>query len=122
MYIRNLYIWYMSNQQLIKGSLSTIILKLLKEQNEMYGYEITQKVKLLTDGEIKITEGALYPALHKLEADGLLTTESRIVDNRVRKYYSLTKKGTTEIATKLADLENFFSNLQKVLNPNWKLG
>lgn len=112
----------MSNQQLIKGSLSTIILKLLKEQNEMYGYEITQKVKLLTDGEIKITEGALYPALHKLEADGLLTTESRIVDNRVRKYYSLTKKGTTEIATKMADLENFFSNLQKVLNPNWKLG
>ena len=62
----------MGNQKLYKGSLQTIILKLLETNDKMYGYEITQHVKALTNGELKITEGALYPALHKLEAEGLL--------------------------------------------------
>ena len=73
----------------------------------MYGYEITEKVKELTAGEIKITEGALYPALHKLEAEELLSTEIEQVDNRVRKYYSLTKSGKTETATKMSELHAF---------------
>ena len=107
----------MSNNNLIKGSLQTIILKLLEENERMYGYEITQKVKELTAGEIKITEGALYPALHKLEAEGLLATEIEQVDNRVRKYYSLTKSGKTETATKMSELHAFVENLQRILNP-----
>ena len=56
----------MKNSQLYKGSLTTIVMKLLEENGRMYGYEITQKVKEITKGELKITEGALYPALHKL--------------------------------------------------------
>ena len=59
-----MYIWNIGNQKLYKGSLNTIILKLLGEKDKMYGYEITQKVKQITDGELNITEGALYPALH----------------------------------------------------------
>ena len=81
----------MSNQKLYKGSLQTIILKLLATHHKMYGYEITQKVKELTKGELQITEGALYPALHKLEADGLLDIEVVKVENRLRKYYKLTE-------------------------------
>ena len=57
----------MYSSELIKGTLKTIILKLLKEQGKMYGYEITNKVKDLTQGKIQITEGALYPTLHALE-------------------------------------------------------
>jgi len=110
----------MSNSNLIKGSLQTIILKLLEENEKMYGYEITQKVKELTAGEIKITEGALYPALHKLEAEGLLTTEIQQVDNRVRKYYSLTKSGKTEVSSKLAELQAFVENMQRIINPGLK--
>ena len=48
---------------LIKGSLKTIVLKLLKENGRMYGYEITRKVEELTEGKIKLTYGALYPVL-----------------------------------------------------------
>lgn len=110
----------MSNSNLIKGSLQTIILKLLEENEKMYGYEITQKVKELTAGEIKITEGALYPALHKLEAEGLLTTEIQQVDNRVRKYYSLTKDGHKEVSSKLAELQAFVENMQRIINPGLK--
>jgi DNA-binding PadR family transcriptional regulator len=82
----------MKNSQLYKGSLTTIVMKLLEENGRMYGYEITQKVKDMTKGELKITEGALYPALHKLEAEGVLEVEVEKVDNRLRKYYKLTER------------------------------
>ncbi|MBV2195845.1 MULTISPECIES: PadR family transcriptional regulator [Flavobacterium] len=107
----------MKNSQLYKGSLNTIIMKLLEEQGRMYGYEITQKVKEITKGELNITEGALYPALHKLEAEGLLDVEVEKVDNRLRKYYKLTEKGTTETVNRLAELEEFIKNMQTIVNP-----
>jgi DNA-binding PadR family transcriptional regulator len=100
----------MKNSQLYKGSLNTIIMKLLEEQGRMYGYEITQKVKEITKGELNITEGALYPALHKLEAEGLLDVEVEKVDNRLRKYYKLTEKGTTETVNRLAELEKMMAD------------
>ena len=108
----------MKNSQLYKGSLTTIIMKLLEENGKMYGYEITQKVKAITQGDLNITEGALYPALHKLEAEGLLDVEVEKVDNRVRKYYKLTQKGTTETVNRLAELENFIRNMQSLVKPN----
>ncbi len=109
----------MSNSKLYKGFLQTIILKLLKENGEMYGYEITQKVKELTKGELAITEGALYPALHKLETEGLLTPEVVKVGNRTRKYYKLTENGTKETVNKLDEIESFISTLQFILKPKF---
>ena len=107
----------MGNQKLYTGSLQTIILKLLEEKDTMYGYEITQKVKELTKGELNITEGALYPALHKLEAEGLLDVEVARVDNRLRKYYKLTEIGTKETMSRLAELEEFIKTMQSIVNP-----
>ena len=107
----------MSKSGLYKGSLTTIILKLLGESDRMYGYEITQKVKELTKGKLKITEGALYPSLHKLEAEGILEVEVVKVDNRLRKYYRLTEKGTRETADKLSELEEFIKILQGIIKP-----
>ena len=107
----------MKNSQLYKGSLNTIIMKLLEENGKMYGYEITQKVKAITLGELNITEGALYPALHKLEAEGILNVEMEKVDNRMRKYYKLTEKGTTETVNRLSELEDFIRNMQSLVSP-----
>lgn len=111
----------MGNQKLYKGSLQTIILKLLETQDKMYGYEITQKVKALTQGELNITEGALYPALHKLESDGLLDVEIVNIGNRLRKYYRLTETGTKENLNKLAELEVFLKTMQTFINPKLSL-
>ncbi len=116
-----MYICTMSYQKLFKGSLQTIILKLLESQNKMYGYEIAQKVKQLTNGELKITEGALYPALHKLEAEGLLDVEIVNIGNRLRKYYKLTEKGTIETINRLADFEEFIKTMHTILNPKFIL-
>ena len=112
----------MGNQKLYKGSLNTIILKLLGENTKMYGYEITQKVKQITECDLNITEGALYPALHKLEADGLLDVEVLKVDNRLRKYYMLTEKGTKETANKLSELESYLKTMQTFIDPKFSLG
>ncbi|VAW25326.1 Transcriptional regulator, PadR family [hydrothermal vent metagenome] len=109
----------MGNQKLYKGSLQTIILKLLEANNKMYGYEITQKVKKITKGELNITEGALYPALHKLEAEGLLDVEVAKVDNRLRKYYKLTESGTKETVNRLAELEEFIKTMKTIINPKF---
>ena len=116
MYVDCLYICPMGAPKLLKGTLKTIILSLLEDKDRMYGYEITQKVKLLSDGEFKLTEGALYPALHKMEAEGLLETSTELVDGRVRKYYSLSKSGELEVKTKLSEAELFIEKLQQVLN------
>lgn len=101
---------------MLKGTLQTIILKLLQDNSQMYGYEITQKVKEITAGDIVLTEGALYPALHKLEAEGLLETFTEIVDNRVRKYYRLTEQGGKEVTCKLNEAQLFIDQLQLLLN------
>ncbi len=111
----------MGNSKLYKGSLTTIILKLLEEHGKMYGYEITQKVKEITKGELNITEGALYPALHKLEAEDLLEVEVAKVDNRLRKYYKLTEKGSLETLSKLKELEEYIRNMQVLVNPKWSI-
>ena len=83
----------------------------------MYGYEITQKVKAITAGALNITEGSLYPSLHKLEAEGVLEVQEERVDNRIRKYYKLTQKGTTETVNKLAELKDFIRNMQTLVQP-----
>ena len=111
----------MSNSKLYKGSLNTIILKLLEESGKMYGYEITKKVKEITKGELSITEGALYPALHKLEAEGLLDVEMKKVNNRLRKYYNLTGKVLTVTANRLAELEGYIRTMQRIMNTNYSI-
>ncbi len=107
-----------ANNELFKGTLQTILLKLLSENDRMYGYEMTQRVKLLTEGQLVLKEGALYPALHKLEADGLVESSTEIVDNRVRKYYSLSSQGQSEIVHRLVAAKEFIQQLQLLLNLN----
>lgn len=104
-----------NDSKLLNGTLQTIILKLLSDKKQMYGYEITQTVKELTEGDIKLTEGALYPALHKLEAEGILETTVAVVDGRPRKYYSLTNKGAVEAPERLQSTLDFVDRLQQLL-------
>lgn len=107
----------MQSNQLYKGSLSTIVLKLLNDNGKMYGYQITREVERITTGEMMITEGALYPALHKLEAKGLLSVEIKKVNNRPRKYYFLTENGKKETSNLLEEMKAFIQNMNILLNP-----
>lgn len=105
----------MQGSEFIKGTLKTIILRLLAQKKQMYGYEITQRVAELSNNEIKLTYGALYPTLYKLEAEELLVTTTEIVDNRARKYYSLTAKGRKLAKEKVTELQRFNQILSAIL-------
>lgn len=105
----------MHSSELLKGTLQTIILKLLKDQGKMYGYEITQRVKDLSAGRLALTEGALYPTLHKLEAEGLLMTEVVTLGKRVRKYYTLTTAGKATARERVTEFVDFIKTMSNVL-------
>lgn len=109
-----MYIRTMVNPNLYKGILQPIVIQLLKDNGRMYGFEITQKVKALTEGSVKITEGALYPLLHRLEGEGLLESEQEFVDNRMRKYYSLSTKGKKVTQHSLNEVLELATNLQNI--------
>ncbi|SHG82177.1 Transcriptional regulator PadR-like family protein [Chryseolinea serpens] len=101
--------------ELLRGTLQTIILKVLKDNGKMYGYEITQMVGELSQDRILLTEGALYPALHKLENDGLVKTEVVNIGKRVRKYYTLTSEGKALAKDRVAEFVDFIRTMSAVL-------
>lgn len=105
----------MHSPELLKGTLQTIVLKVLKDHGKMYGYEITQRVKELSDERILLTEGALYPALHRLEAEGILKTETVMIGKRVRKYYSLTAEGRSLAKERVSEFMDFIKTMSNVL-------
>jgi PadR family transcriptional regulator, regulatory protein PadR len=105
----------MHSPELLKGTLQTIVLKVLKDNGKMYGYEITQKVMDLSDGRILLTEGALYPTLHKLEAEGLLKTDVVNIGKRVRKYYTLTAEGKAFAKDRVFEFVDFIKTMSAVL-------
>ncbi len=106
----------MYSSELIKGTLKTIILNLLRDGKKMYGYEITQKVKELTSEKIQITEGALYPTLHALEKQGDVTIEKVYIGKRVRKYYILTDRGKKTVQEKVSELMDFMTTMRFLLD------
>lgn len=96
--------------QVKKGTLSFIVLLVLKE-TELYGYELIEKIKLLT--HIEIAEGTLYPLMNRLKNENLL--ESKWVEQETgipRKYYFLTETGQKT----LGEMKIQWTDLQKTLN------
>ena len=106
----------MYSSELIKGNLKTIVLKLLEQEGKMYGYEITQKVKLMSGEKINITEGALYPTLHALEAEGAVTTETEFIGKRMRKYYLLTNSGRGLMHERVNEFSEFMNTMRIILD------
>ncbi len=110
-----MYCCIMYSKELLKGTLEVIVLKLLSEQGKMYGYELSQRVKEETEGKIHLKDGSLYPALHKLTKDGILTFEEVSIGKRVRKYYKLTEKGEKQKDTLLDEMRDFIKTIEKVI-------
>lgn len=106
------------NKKFLSGTLSTIILSLLKKNGKMYGYEICIKAKEQTDNEILLTEGALYPALHKLEKKGIITSSKEIIKGRTRKYYSIPQEQEHTASQEIESLYSFTSTIQSLLKPS----
>lgn len=108
----------MISNDLLRGSVRTIILQILKEHGPMHGYAITQKVEELTAGKIKLTYGAIYPVLHKLEDEKVLVTTSENFNNRIRVQYALTEAGHSLVAEKIGEMVEFIESIRRIIEPN----
>lgn len=106
----------MYSKELLKGTMSAILLKLLAENGRMYGYQIAQKVKELSGSKILLKEGSLYPALHRLKEDQCISTETENIGKRVRHYYTLTPHGEAEMKRREAELLDFIQTITKILS------
>jgi len=85
-----------------KGTLPTLILEAV-EQEPSHGYRIAQGIKERSKGVLDFKEGTLYPALHKLENEGLVASSEEIENGRARRYYRITKAGRTVLAKDRAE-------------------
>ena len=83
----------MLNRELAGASARPILLSILAD-GESYGYAILQRIETLSGGELEWQDGTLYPVLHRMENEGLISSSWRIAENgRRRKYYAITAKG-----------------------------
>jgi len=76
----------------LRGTLPTLILEALEQQPD-HGYSIAQRIKTRSRGVLDFKEGTLYPALHKLEQEGFVSSYEEMEKGRTRRYYRITKNG-----------------------------
>ena len=82
----------------------------------MHGWGISQRVQQMSDGEFAMNQGSLYPALQRLEKDGLITSEWDVSDNnRQARYYRLTTRGRHALGDELESWRRFAAGLEAVL-------
>jgi len=82
---------------LIQGTLDLLVLKMLA-LNSMNGWDISQRLKQISNEALQVSHGSLYPALHKLEQEGWISAEWRPSENNRRaKFYSLTRAGRKQL-------------------------
>ncbi|WP_420594755.1 PadR family transcriptional regulator [Deinococcus sp.] len=96
------------NPDLLRGNLELILLTIL-EDAPLYGFAIIQEARDRTNGYFEFKEGSLYPALHRLEQDGLLSAQAGETgrNGKPRKYYALTDAGRQALDAKRAEFARF---------------
>ena len=99
----------------LRGSLDLLILKTLS-LSAMHGWGISQRVQQMSDGEFAMNQGSLYPALQRLEKDGLITSEWGVTDNnRQARYYRITPAGRRALGREVESWKRFAAALDSVL-------
>lgn len=102
--------------EVLKGTLDVLILKTLS-WGPAHGYGITRWLERTTNGALQVEEGALYPALHRLERRGWIAAEWGLSENKRRaKFYELTDEGRLRLQERTAGWERFVEAMTKVLN------
>src|SRR5689334_19285039 len=100
---------------MIQGTLDLLILNTISLQPEN-GWAIAKRIQQVSNDVLQVTQGALYPALHRLEQQGWVRADWRTTDTgREAKYYSLTKAGRTQLQKELAQWERLSSAVELVI-------
>src|SRR5215467_4648630 len=100
---------------LVQGTLDMLLLKILAVE-PMNGFAVSQRLKQVTGDVLQVSDGSLYPALHKLEQGGWITAEWKTSElGRLAKFYSLTRIGRRRLEKETADWERLSAAISHVV-------
>ena len=102
------------DRSLLAGSTGLLILRLLEDE-DLYGYQMIERLRERSDDTFALKAGTLYPLLHTLETQSLVQSYEQPADGRVRKYYHLTKAGRARLTEKTEEWRVFSGAVERVL-------
>jgi transcriptional regulator len=104
-----------SDGELVQGTLDMLILKTLSRGSQ-HGYGIAHFIQQVSDEVLRVEEGSLYPALHRLELDGRIDSEWGVSENRRRaKFYRLTELGLKQLLKESSDWNRLAAAIARVM-------
>jgi len=105
-----------SKNDILQGTLTLLVLKTLATSKRMHGYAITTHVQRVSADLLRVEEGSLYPALHRMEQQGWLRSEWGVTEkNREARFYSVTPQGRKQLAREEESWARFTEGVGRVL-------
>jgi PadR family transcriptional regulator PadR len=99
----------------LRGSVELLVLKTLS-LGAMHGWGIGQRIQQISNGELDVNQGSLYPALQRLEQKALITSDWKMTENNRRaRYYEITPRGRRALGTELASWRRFAAAMELIL-------
>jgi transcriptional regulator len=100
----------------LQGSLDLLVLKTLSQRGELHGYGIVLHIQRASDELLQVEEGSIYPALHRMEQSGWISSEWALTEtNRKAKYYRLTAAGRKQLEEAKESFEQLVKGVRAVL-------
>ncbi len=107
------------DSDLLRGNTDSMLLFLIQEHGESYGYRLIRDIQERSRGFFRFKEGTVYPALRKLENEGLIQgTWKRLESGQERRYYRITARGRDSLRKKLAMWQNFNTAMGLIFSPS----
>ena len=101
---------------ILQGTLALIVLRTLDVAGPMHGYAITSHIQVVSAERLRVEEGSLYPALHRMEQDGWLRSSWGLTEkNREARFYNITAKGRRQLADEEASWKRLTEGVSRVL-------
>jgi transcriptional regulator len=105
-----------SRNDILQGTLALLILKTLASRGPLHGYALTTHIQRVSNDLLRVEEGSLYPALHRMEQQGWLRAEWGITDTRREaRFYGITAKGLKQLAEEEASWAKLSEGVRRVL-------
>jgi transcriptional regulator len=105
-----------NKNDILQGTLALLVLKTLSSQRRMHGYAMTNHIQRVSNELLRVEEGSLYPALHRLEDEGWVRAEWGTTETgREARFYSITSKGRAELAREEENWARLTEGVRRIL-------
>jgi PadR family transcriptional regulator len=105
-----------ARNDILQGTLALLVLRTLSVSGPMHGYAITAQIQRVSANLLRVEEGSLYPALHRMEQDGWLRSSWNVTDkNREARFYAITARGRRQLADEQASWMRLTEGVGRVL-------